>query len=70
MSNLMEMRIDITMFLTILFFSVMVYKLIFSLKKYFIGDKGGEEADERYMQRAFLDDTTTDIENYLVNKQE
>lgn len=42
----MEMKIDITMFLTILFFSVMMYKVIFSLKKYFIGDKGGEETDE------------------------
>lgn len=58
------------MFLTILFFSVMMYKVIFSLKKYFIGDKAGEETDERFMKRAFLDDTTTDIEKYLTNKQD
>jgi hypothetical protein len=67
MANLMEMKMEIMLFLTILFVGVMVYKLVSSLKNYLMDASGREETDERYKYRAFLDDTTTDIENYLVN---
>ena len=69
MSNLKEMRLDILLFLTILFFSILVGKAIYSFWSYMSEDTPGQERDERYAQGAFLDDTTTDIETFLKHKQ-
>lgn len=68
MSNLKEMRLDILLFLTILFFSILVGKAIYSFWSYMSEETPGQE-DERYAQGAFLDDTTTDIETFLKHKQ-
>lgn len=49
MANLKEMRLDILLFLTILFFSILVGKAIYSFWGYLNAGKEGEEGDEKYM---------------------
>ena len=73
MNNLKELRLDILLFLTILFLSILICKATYTICSYIgerrKGKEGGEdEADESFNNGAFLDDTTTDIEKYLKSK--
>ena len=70
MADLKEIRLDILLFLTILFSIILIIKGAISLQDYLKNGKDFSESDERFMQRAYLDDTTTDIEKYLKNKED
>lgn len=72
MSTLKELRLDILLFMTILFFTILLCKGIYTFSSYLEERRRGEGSGEDKADESFnygaLDDTTTDIEKYLKSK--